>query len=182
MIDGIVEDKYSTRTGLFSRLFAWSPEEDKDEKHIQIAPIDHTVWNEFSVLLDESSEENEKENISLEVGGKKRIIRKVEEEEEEEKEEEEGIDRHNSIDSFSEFLDGSIMFSSSRRSEPARVVEEEQEIINGVRVSDLVGAHCLTLLDDPFAYELRMESGDGECEMDFPGMSRGLVPISMKSL
>lgn len=67
MVDGIVEEKFSSRTGLLSRLFAWSPEEDKTEQHIQMAPIDPAMWAEFREFFlhqdertsDSSSEEEE---------------------------------------------------------------------------------------------------------------------------
>lgn len=44
MVDGLVEERFSTRKGLLSRLFAWSPEEDDVEKNIQLAPIDPSMW------------------------------------------------------------------------------------------------------------------------------------------
>ena len=61
MVDGIVDEKFSNQNGLFSRLFAWNPEDDKSEQHIQMAPIDPAMWIEFEDQF-ESSEESEEES------------------------------------------------------------------------------------------------------------------------
>ena len=47
MVDGLVEERYSTRKGLLSRLFAWNPEEDEAEQNIQMAPIDSQLWGDL---------------------------------------------------------------------------------------------------------------------------------------
>ena len=39
MVDGLVEEHFSTRTGLFFRLFSWSSEEDQTEQNIQMPPL-----------------------------------------------------------------------------------------------------------------------------------------------
>ena len=44
MVDGLVEENFSTRTGLFFRLFSWSSEEDQTEQNIQLAPVDSQLW------------------------------------------------------------------------------------------------------------------------------------------
>lgn len=47
MVEGIIEEKYANRSGLLSRLFTWSPEEDTEERHIQMAPINPAMWADF---------------------------------------------------------------------------------------------------------------------------------------
>ena len=47
MADGLVEEHFSTRTGLFFRLFSWSSEEDQTEQNIQMAPIDSQLWTDL---------------------------------------------------------------------------------------------------------------------------------------
>lgn len=47
MVEGIIEEKYANRSGLLSRLFTWSPEEDTEERHIQMAPINPAMWVDF---------------------------------------------------------------------------------------------------------------------------------------
>ena len=47
MVDGLVEERFSTRKGLLSRLFAWNPEEDQTEQNIQMAPIDSQLWTDL---------------------------------------------------------------------------------------------------------------------------------------
>ena len=75
--------------------------------------------------------------------------------------------RHDSIDGLTEFLDQEDLRPSRRRRENQL---NEGEIVNGVRVEEIVGAHCMTLLEDSMAYELRFESENGDCDLDFPGM------------
>ena len=54
MVDGLVEERFSTRKGLLSRLFAWSPEEDDGEKNIQMAPIDPMMWSDLKRRMEVS--------------------------------------------------------------------------------------------------------------------------------
>lgn len=72
--------------------------------------------------------------------------------------------RHDSIDGLSEFLTGENLCPSRREEH-----QVEEDVVNGVKVKDILGANCMTLIDDTMAYELRMEICDGECDMDFPG-------------
>ena len=51
MVDGLVEEYFSTRTGLFSRLFSWSSEEDQTEQNIQMASIDSQLWTDLSQTI-----------------------------------------------------------------------------------------------------------------------------------
>ena len=77
--------------------------------------------------------------------------------------------RNNSLDGLTEFLENSDLEVNSRRrgghSYPTATADGSVE----VRVDDLIGWKALTLLTDCMAYELRMEIGDGECDLDFPG-------------
>lgn len=87
MVDGIVEEKFSARTGILSRLFAWSPEDDKSEQHIQMAPIDPILWIEFQDMVDqmkktkkveksdesEKSEDSEKSGESVELKSSEKV-------------------------------------------------------------------------------------------------------------
>ena len=75
--------------------------------------------------------------------------------------------RNNSLDGLTEFLANSELESSSRRrgGHSFSGGDETAE----VRVDDLIGWKALTLLTDCMAYELRIEIGDGECDLDFPG-------------
>lgn len=85
--------------------------------------------------------------------------------------------RHDSIDGLSEFLEHENLRPSRRRDQQM----EEAEVVNGVKVDELVGAHCITLLEDSMAYELRLEISDGECDMDFPGTDwKGLSCIALE--
>ena len=100
MVDGIIEEKYTNRSGLLSRLFAWSPEEDVGERHIQMAPIDSGMWEEFQNTYHDMVEEDEESKVVISVPGKGKTIEKEKEseeseggsgsEEESEKEEESG--------------------------------------------------------------------------------------------
>lgn len=79
MVDGIVEEKFSARTGILSRLFAWSPEDDKSEQHIQMAPIDPVLWIEFQDMVDQMKktmrvEDSEDSEESEESGESKKPV------------------------------------------------------------------------------------------------------------
>ena len=76
MVDGIIEEKYTNRSGLLSRLFAWSPEEDVGERHIQMAPIDSGMWEEFQNTYHDMVEEDEESKVVISVPGKGKTIEK----------------------------------------------------------------------------------------------------------
>lgn len=76
--------------------------------------------------------------------------------------------RHDSLDGLSEFLETSALEERSARTRAGRL-GMESKTTGSIRVDDIVGWKALTLLTDCMAYELRMELGDGECDMDFPG-------------
>ena len=48
MADGLVEEHFSNRTGLFFRLFSWSSEEDQTEQNIQMPPL---IRNSGQILV-----------------------------------------------------------------------------------------------------------------------------------
>ena len=75
--------------------------------------------------------------------------------------------RNNSLDGLTEFLANSELESNSRRRGGPSFAGGDDNA--EVRVDDLMGWKALTLLTDCMAYELRMEIGDGECDLDFPG-------------
>ena len=75
--------------------------------------------------------------------------------------------RNNSLDGLTEFLANSEFESSSRRRGGHSFSGGDSNA--EVRVDDLLGWKALTLLTDCMAYELRIEIGDGECDLDFPG-------------
>lgn len=89
MVDGIIEEKYTNRSGLLSRLFAWSPEEDVGERHIQMAPIDSGMWEEFQNTYHDMVEEDEESKVVISVPGKGKTIEKEVESEVVKKESEE---------------------------------------------------------------------------------------------
>ena len=89
MVDGIIEEKYTNRSGLLSRLFAWSPEEDVGERHIQMAPIDSGMWEEFQNTYHDMVEEDEESKVVISVPGKGKTIEKEVESEVVKKEDEE---------------------------------------------------------------------------------------------
>lgn len=76
MVDGIIEEKYTNRSGLLSRLFAWNPEEDVGERHIQMAPIDSGMWEEFQNTYHDMVEEDEESKVVISVPGKGKTIEK----------------------------------------------------------------------------------------------------------
>ena len=76
MVDGIIEEKCTNRSGLLSRLFAWSPEEDVGERHIQMAPIDSGMWEEFQNTYHDMVEEDEESKVVISVPGKGKTIEK----------------------------------------------------------------------------------------------------------
>ena len=114
MVDGLVEERFSTRKGLLSRLFAWSPEEDDVEKNIQLAPIDPSMWLDLkkrmslpmphhrrSVIHEEqSSEEDGEEEDEEEEDGEEED--EEEEDGEEDGEESEGVYSYGSDSEYSD--------------------------------------------------------------------------------
>lgn len=107
MVDGIIEEKYTNRSGLLSRLFAWSPEEDVGERHIQMAPIDSGMWEEFQNTYHDMVEEDEESKVVISVPGKGKTIEKEVESEVVKKESEESEGGSGSEESEKEEESGS---------------------------------------------------------------------------
>lgn len=61
MVNGLMEEKFSNRKGLISRLLTWSRENEQDEQQIQKMPIDPLLWIDFQEMLDHMDEKNEGE-------------------------------------------------------------------------------------------------------------------------
>ena len=61
MVNGLMEEKFSNRKGLISRLLTWSRENEQDEQQIQKIPIDPLLWIDFQEMLDHMDEKNEGE-------------------------------------------------------------------------------------------------------------------------
>lgn len=57
MVEGIIEEKYASRSGLLSRLFTWSPETDAEERHIQMVPISPDLWADFQKTFHKAEED-----------------------------------------------------------------------------------------------------------------------------
>lgn len=149
MVDGIIEEKYTNRSGLLSRLFAWSPEEDVGERHIQMAPIDSGMWEEFQNTYHDMVEEDEESKVVISVPGKGKTIEKEVEsevvakesesegesgsEEESEKEEESGSE--NDTEEGSEDDDSDSTSESTQRiagSNPYELTLHETKCIESV--------------------------------------------------
>lgn len=107
MVDGIIEEKYTNRSGLLSRLFAWSPEEDVGERHIQMAPIDSGMWEEFQNTYHDMVKEDEESKVVISVPGKGKTIEKEVESEVVKKESEESEGGSGSEESEKEEESGS---------------------------------------------------------------------------
>lgn len=65
MVNGLMEEKFSNRKGLISRLLTWSRESEQDEQQIQKMPIDPLLWIDFQEMLDHMEEKNEGEIAEL---------------------------------------------------------------------------------------------------------------------
>ena len=125
MVDGIIEEKYTNRSGLLSRLFAWSPEEDVGERHIQMAPIDSGMWEEFQSTYHDMVEEDEESKVVISVPGKGKTIEKEVESEVVAKESEESEGGSGSEESEKEEESGSE--EESEKEEESGSEEESEE-------------------------------------------------------
>ena len=125
MVDGIIEEKYTNRSGLLSRLFAWSPEEDVGERHIQMAPIDSGMWEEFQNTYHDMVEEDEESKVVISVPGKGKTIEKEVESEVVAKESEESEGGSGSEESEKEEESGSE--EESEKEEESGSEEESEE-------------------------------------------------------
>lgn len=122
MVDGIIEEKYTNRSGLLSRLFAWSPEEDVGERHIQMAPIDSGMWEEFQNTYHDMVEEDEESKVVISVPGKGKTIEKEVESEVVEKEVESEV-----VAKESEESEGGSGSEESEKEEESGSEEESEE-------------------------------------------------------